>query len=772
MMDLPIPVKDNITSFTKNENAYFFETERGALKVSFVKDKLAHICFSPSKTFGAKQMWILDEVDDIPSDISEDKRNYYVTKGDMNIVISKDRSTIAFTKKDVLNDRLLFAEDIAFDREFEKVQEYMTIDDGQIETTDVVTADGVKKVVESAHKKEGRLLYKSRLHMCFEDDEALYGLGQSEEGVFNLRGHVRYLNQANRKIAIPVLMSSKGYGLFFPSGSAGMFCDNESGTYFQTEASETLEYYFLGGDNLDESISLLRYLTGKAELLPRWAYGYLQSKERYESEEEVLRITDEFRTRDIGMDAIILDWITWEDNMWGQKTLDPKRFPSPDAMMKKLHESDTHLMISIWPNMTEACDNHKEFKEAKLLLPGANIYDALDEEGRKLYWKQVYDGLYCHGIDGFWCDSSEPFTPEWIREIKPDAADMYKEYIKAATDCMPYDQINAYGFYHALGIYEGQRNISEHRVINLTRNGYPGSQRLGTILWSGDIGASFDTLRKQVAEGLNMCASGIPYWTLDIGAFFVKKGLPWYWEGKYPEGLSDLGYKELYVRWYQYGAFLPIFRSHGTDCPREPWQFGEPGDMFYDALIMANKLRYKLMPYIYSVAYRVWKDDHTMMRLLTFDFAEDENVRNIFDQYMFGPSLMVCPVLEEMYYSVNSVEIDKPKTRKIYFPKGCMWIDIRDKKEYKGGTWCEVPADIYSIPVFAKSGSIIPMCEGLKSTANLENAIITPVVYGDADCSFELYSDSGDGYEYVDGKGKLEILQYSKATGKITRTIK
>jgi len=768
MMGLPVPVKDEITSVKSKENAYIFTTERGLLRISFIKEKLAHICFTVSGEFGHTHPWILDSVSDMASGLSEDNSFYYISTDNLCLQISKADSSISFLNKKADSSEFdskapLFKENNSFSREFEKIQEYITVDDETLTSREIVTADGVKKVVDSAKKAEGRVLYKSRLHLSFDKNEALYGLGQSEEGVFNLRGHVKYLHQANRKISIPVLMSSKGYGLFFPSGSASMFCDNESGCFFQTEASEMMEYYFLGGDTIDESISLFRYLTGKAELLPRWAYGYLQSKERYESEAELLELSCEFRRRNIGVDALILDWITWEDNMWGQKTLDPKRFPNPDSMMEKLHEDNVHLMISIWPNMTAACDNYKEFKARNLLYPGTEVYNALSKEARDLYWKQVNDGLFCHGIDGFWCDSSEPFTPEWTHEIKPDAATAYQDFIKVATESMPYDEINAYGFYHAMGIYEGQRKTSDTRVMNLTRNGYPGSQRLGTVLWSGDIGASFDTLRRQVAEGLNLCVTGLPYWTLDIGAFFVKKGKPWYWEGKYPEGLENLGYKELYVRWYQYGAFLPIFRSHGTDCPREPWQFGEAGDMFYDAIIKANELRYSLLPYIYSTAYKVWRDDYTMMRLLAFDFAGDEKVKDIYDQYMFGPSLMVCPVLSEMYYNEKSEAIDRCKTRKVYFPKGTDWVDIRDNAVYKGGSTSEVSADIYSIPVFAKAGSVIPMCKGIKSAAELEEAEIIPVCFGAGASGtytegFELYSDSGDGYGYMNGQFEIRKM--------------
>lgn len=762
MMDLPIPVSDAIESYYPDNNAYVFKSQRGLLRVSFVKDKLVHIEFTVNNKFGARQPWIMENVCVLESEISEDETYYYLNRDSVKVMVSKAAGTVSFAGG---KGQILFTEDGRYAREFEPVQEYITLDDGSVKSSEVVTADGVKKVVSSANRKPGRLLYRTRLHFMFEDGEAIYGLGQSEEGVFNLRGHVKYLHQANRKIAIPVMMSSKGYGILFPSGSAGMFSDNENGTFYQTEACENMEYYFLGGDSIDESISMFRFLTGKAELLPRWAYGYLQSKERYESENEILDVAAEFKKRGIGIDAIILDWLTWKDNMWGQKTLDLKRFPNPDKMMNKLHADNLRLMISIWPNMTAACDNYKEFKEAGLLFPGTEVYNALDEKARKLYWKQVNEGLYKYGIDGFWCDSSEPFTPEWTKPIKPEAAYAYYDFIKTAQDSMPYDEINAYGFYHAKGIYDGQRETNNNRIMNLTRNGYPGSQRFGTVLWSGDIAADYDTLRKQVAEGLNMCASGIPYWTLDIGAFFVKKGSPWFWNGEYPEGLDNLGYRELYVRWYQYGAFLPIFRSHGTDCPREPWQFGEAGDMFYDAIIKANELRYKLMPYIYSVAYKVWRDDYTMMRLLAFDYRNDDRVKDIYDQFMFGPSLMVCPVLSPMYYDNKSNPINMAKTREVYFPEGNNWIDIRDNKVYKGGEIACVSADIYSIPVFAKEGSIIPTAEGIKSTAELDEAKIVPVVYGNITCSFELYEDSGDGYEYRTGDNGITVISYSSEKG-------
>lgn len=325
---------------------------------------------------------------------------------------------------------------------------------------------------------------------------------------------------------------------------------------------------------MDGVVRLYRYLTGKAVLLPKWAYGYIQSCERYETAEELVQTAKEYRTRDIGLDGIVLDWLSWGEGLWGQKTFDKECFPDPEEMLRKLHEMQVHFMISIWPNMDERSSNYREFKEKGLLLPASNVYNAFSEEGRALYWKQVEEGLFCHGIDSWWCDSSEPYTPEWNYKYRPEPAKLYGEYINTTKDHMPMWALNGFGLFHAKALYEGQRRAQEKygvekRVLNLTRSSYTGQQRYGTILWSGDTEASWETFRKQIAAGLNFSAAGLPYWTTDIGAFFVKSGHQWFWQGEYPKGAEDLGYRELYVRWSQWACFLPVFRAHGTDCRRE-----------------------------------------------------------------------------------------------------------------------------------------------------------------------------------------------------------
>lgn len=687
-----------------------------------------------------------------------------------------DRTTGSITFTDRSGKRLLKEADRE-SKTLEDFQTYRLYEEGGIRTEKIKTADGVKEVVSEAMRIPDKRMYHTRLSLEWQENEALYGLGQQEEGFGNLRGKTVYVHQANRKIAIPVLVSSLGYGLLLNTDSPFVFHDDEYGSCLYGECDDELDYFFLYGGDMDGVVREYRKLTGKAAMLPKWAFGYIQSQERYETAEEILSLAKEYRRRGIGVDALVLDWCSWEDGMWGQKSFDGKRFPDPAAMTEKLHEMDIRFMISVWPNMDPNCENYKEMKEKGQILPGSSIYNALSEEGRKLYWKQACDGIFQYGVDSWWCDSSEPITPEWSHKYRPDAAGMYAEYCKAAADLLPPGKGNAYAFYHAKSLYEGQRNCSlfpQKRVCNLTRSAWTGQQRYGTILWSGDVDASFDTLRKQVAAGLHFCASGLPYWTTDIGAFFVKNSNFWYWKGDFDQTTADAGYRELFTRWYQWGAFLPIFRGHGTDCRRELWMFGEEngtpgdcGDMFYQAILAANRRRYALMPYIYSQAGKVWLNDASMMRHLAFEFAGDSTVLDIFDQYMFGESLMVCPVTTPMYYGAGSEKLEGiPKTRKVYLPKGCGWYDFDTKAYYEGGQWIEAEAGIDRIPMYVKAGSILPMT-AVSDRVQVREEILYHV-YGGRDCDYTLYLDDGDGYAYEQGEYECLHLHWSEKEGTLT----
>lgn len=742
-----------IISTEKYENSLYLHTEKGDIRVAPQSPSIIRISYTQKDKFSDSPGVGIEPVKAFEGWTYKDNgKDIILLTECLRVSIAKDTSSISFYDKE---GKLLLSERKENSKCLETFQAYKTIIDEHSVIKKIDTPDGIKNVIEYATKELDRELYHTTVFWEWQDDEILYGLGQHEDGIFNLRGTVRYLHQANLKIAIPMLLSTKGYGLLVPTGSPAIFSDVEyADSFFYTEADEELNYYFIYGPAFDRIIKGYRILTGKASMLPRWAFGYMQSQERYETQEEILRIASEIRKRHIGADTIVLDWHYWEGELWGQKSFDGSRFPSPDEMINKLHEDNIHFMVSIWPSMHVNSDNYMEMSKADLLLPASDIYDALSERGRVLYWKQAQEGLHKYGVDAWWCDSCEPFTPEWTRAAQPLPEKMYEDFLEQTQKMLPADLGNTYGLFHAQGIYEGQRAAEPHkRVVNLIRSGYTGAQKYGTIFWSGDTYASWDNLRKQIAAGLSFCASGLPYWTFDIGGFFVKSGEPWFWSGEYDNGNEDMGYRELFTRWFQLGALLPIFRNHGTDVRRELWEFGEPGDMFYDALIAADRLRYQLLPYIYSCAGKVWKDDETIMRLLAFDYIDDAKALLIEDQYLLGPSLMVCPVTYPMYYTHNSKALEgAPKTREVYLPAGSEWYDFWTDEKYAGGQTVSVCADIKRTPLFVKAGSIIPMAgREIEFAEALSDAGIHIHVYPGQDAEYELYEDSGDGYEYEQG---------------------
>lgn len=718
-----------IINTERKRNGLFLYSEKGILRLLPQTDSIIRITYTENEAVEGKTGIGICYEDEF-SEWTWEKKNKTIVMSLPRLVIciNKDSGTISYWDKE---EKLLLAERDRESRELEQFETYRVCMDDDTIKEDILTADGIKRTIKNVKKVADRKMYHTRLHLEFQKDEKLFGLGQNEEGVLNLRGTTQYIHQANLKIAVPFLLSTKGYGILLSTGSPAIFSDTQYGSYLYTEADEEMDFYFIRGNKMDDLVKGYRLLTGKASMLPRWAFGFIQSQERYDTQEEILQVAKEYRRRKIGLDMLVLDWQYWRKGEWGQKSFDVARFPAPKEMIDELHRSNIRFMISIWPVMNEETENYKEFNERKLLLPGSGLYNAFEDEAEKLYWQQVKEGLSVHGIDAWWSDSVEPITPEWSRKIKPDPAIMYTEYISETSKFIPVEVGNAYGLLHAKTIYEGQRADNEHRrVVNLARSSYSGGQRYGVILWSGDISASWECLRRQIPEGLNLCASGFPYWTFDIGAHLISRGEPWYWNGDYDNGLDDLGYRELFVRWYQLGAFLPIFRSHGSEVRREIWNFGEKGDPFYDALLQANKQRYCLIPYIYSWCWKIWKEDSTMMRMLAFEFADDDKALEITNQYMLGESMMICPVTAPMYYGRNSIVLkDIEKVRSVYLPEGTEWFDFHTDDRYSGGQTIMADAGIEYIPVFIRAGSIIPMTVPLQSTGEVENAVIEIHIY-------------------------------------------
>lgn len=594
----------------------------------------------------------------------------------------------------------------------------------------VKTVDGERNFIQNLKEQTDRKAYRARMFFQWKENEQIHGLGQGEEGIYNYRGHNQYLYQHNMRIPMPIFVSTEGYGLLVDCCSLMTFNDEGKQSYLFLDTVDQIDAYFLGGETMDGIIRGYRFLTGKAQMLPKWAYGYIQSKEQYYTDQELVDIVKRYREMEVPIDCVVQDWNTWEPGNWGEKIVDKARYGNLSECMNEIHKMNTHSMVSVWPNMNPGGKNHQEFFNAGYLLNDYSTYNAFSEEAREMYWRQAKEELFDGGFDSWWCDSTEPFSgPDWGGEVKKEPWERYalvgsehKKYLDAAW-------ANAFALMHAKGIYENQRKDREDmRVLNLTRSGYASGQKYAAMLWSGDTCASWDNFKIQIVEGLNMGLGGYPYWTLDIGAFFTvadrwqNRGCGcntnpnplWFWQGKYNEGVKDKGYCELYTRWLQMGTFLPMFRSHGTDTPREIWNFGEKGGMFYDAIEKFIKLRYHLMPYIYSLAGAVHFEDYTMMRSLLFDFPEDKEARKIENQFMFGPSLLICAVTEPMYYEADSAELNREKKWRCYLPGGCGWYDYWTNERYEGGRYVVVDAPIDKMPIFVKAGSILPTAQGLQ----------------------------------------------------------
>jgi len=475
--------------------------------------------------------------------------------------------------------------------------------------------------------------------------EGVYGLGEQEDGYFNYRGKKVVLAQANVGAANSFLVSTKNYGILWDNYSKTIFEDNAEDTSLWSDIGNNIDYYFIYGRNMDDVVSGYRELTGKAPMYGKWAYGYWQSKEHYHTQAELMSVAEKYRKLKMPIDNIIQDWDYWNGAAnWSGMFFDKTLFPQPKEMCDQLHKMNFHIIISIWPALGPRTAIYADMHQHGFLYKpvgwgGFKYYDAYNPAANQLYWKYLKDGLYSKGLDGWWIDSTEPdvvnaMTKESSEyELKKMGSNFLGSWAR---------YLNAFSLAMTNDLYKYWRNeTSEHRLYILTRSTYAGQQRNAATTWSGDIGASWKLYRDQIAAGINHSMSGIPYWTFDIGAFVLGA-----YEGVFMHGGKDPAYQELYARMFQLGAFCPIFRSHGSETPREIWEMGE----FTEPILKIDNLRYRLMPYIYSLAWMVTKNDYTIMRGLPMDFSADEKTYSVADQFMFGPSMMVCPVTEYMYH--------------------------------------------------------------------------------------------------------------------------
>ena len=536
------------------------------------------------------------------------------------------------------------------------------------------------------------------------------------------------------------------------------------------EMQQSIDYYFIAGDNADEVIHGCRTLTGKAPVMPKWAMGFWQSREKYNTQEEVLSTVAEYRRRGIPLDNIVIDWLHWKQDSWGSHEFDRERFPDPKGMVDSIHAMNARVMISVWPKFYVTTEHYKEFDSKGWMYQGAvrdsirdwvgpgylgSFYDAYDSGARKLFWKQIYDHYYPLGIDAWWMDASEPNVR--------DCVDM--DYRKAL--CGPTalgsstEYFNAYALMNAEAIYDGQRGVDpDKRVFLLTRSGFVGQQRYSTATWSGDIATRWEDMRAQITAGLNFSVTGVPYWTMDIGGFCVEDRYVAAQQlfdrtGVENEDLKE--WRELNTRWYQFGCFVPLFRAHGQWPFREIFNIAPEGHPAYESMTWYTRLRYRLMPYLYSLAGSVTFDDYTIMRPLAMDFPQDKEVYDIGSQYMFGPAFMVAPVTEY-----------KAETKDVYFPDGALWYDMYDGRAIEGGHWENVALTYSRMPLYVRAGSIVSVGEPVQWSGENPSGPVDLYVYTGADGSFTLYEDNGLDYAYERGEYSRIKLSWDDSDAVLT----
>jgi len=625
----------------------------------------------------------------------------------------------------------------------------------------------------------GSKTYTINQSFTLDKDEAIYGLGQQQRGKLSLRNTKINMVQGNTDDYVPFLVSTKGYGLFWDNYSPTVFEDNPENTSLKSDVGDCIDYYFMLGGNIDGSIACMRELTGQAPMFPLWTFGYWQSKERYKSQNELVGVVSKYRELGVPLDGIIQDWQYWGNNyLWNAMEFLNSEFSNPKKMVDDIHNMNAHVIISIWSSFGPQTKQYREMKPKGMLLnfgtwpqsgletwppnreypSGVEPYDPYNPEARDIYWKYLQKGLFSVGIDGWWMDSSEPDH----LDFKPSDFDI-KTYLGSFRKVR-----NAFPLMTVGGVGEHQRAASsDKRVFILTRSAFAGQQRYGANTWSGDVNSSWQSLRNQIPAGLNFSMSAIPYWNTDIGGFFANA-----YNRGWSEGAKNPSFQELYVRWLQFGAFTPMMRSHGTDIPREIYNFGKKGETIYDAIAKTINLRYSLLPYIYSTAWSVTNSQSTIMRALVMDF-NDKKVVDMNNEYMFGKSILVAPVVNAQYTpeaivksneqtgwdkkdagnetKVQPVTFAQAKSTKVYLPEGTVWYDFWTNEKIKGGQEIVKATTIDEIPLYIKSGSIIPFGPQVQYATEKKWDNLEIRVYPGANVEFTLYEDENDNYNYEKG---------------------
>ncbi len=700
-----------VTDFKKDTTGVTFSMNAGALRLQVQSDSIVRVTYTRTATAPAETRQLMVIQQDWPL------APWTLQSTDKDISISTARLKVTVARKD---GAILFS-DLTGKKLFQDYDRSL-----------------------AAVQVNGEKTYHSEMFSnLWDSTEAFYGLGQHQAGVWNYHGEDMELSQDNTNISIPMFLSSNGYGIFWNNASRSRFNNRfPHALYLSSEVADAVDYYFLYGPEFDKIIADYRGMTGVAPLFGKWAYGFWQCKNRYESQAEVLGVAHKYRELGIPVDNIVQDWFWWRT--MGEPVFN-KNYPDPSGMIDDLHKNNFHVMFSFWPYFRPGSPVYDDMdkrgffidrtKAAGFHPAGQALYDAFNPEARKYYWQLIDKGLFKIGADAWWLDTDEPETEGRETSVLVNNKTALGSGARYA---------DLFSLMTTQAVYEGQRAASsDKRVFILSRSAAAGTQRNSVVAWSGDVESNWLSFARQIPAGLNFSLSGIPYWTTDIGGFII--GNP-----------DDPAYRELFIRWFEYGTFCPIFRLHGTRTTNtnELWSYGEQAQKI---LTDYDRLRYRLMPYIYSLAWKTTSEGYTPMRPLAMDFRTDVRAQNVGDQFMFGPALLVNPVTEP-----------GATKRHMYLPRGT-WRDFWTGKSLDGGVAMDAPANLERMPIYVRAGSIIPMGPQLLFVAEKPADPIELRIYGGADGDFVLYEDENDNYNYEKGAHSTIAIHWDD--GKQTLTL-
>jgi alpha-D-xyloside xylohydrolase len=698
-----------VTRVEKQPDGVLLTMQTGVLKLEVCSDSIIHVVYAPAWPPAPRRRYVVRKADwpQTPFNVDQSDKSISIQTGRLTATVDRKDGLISYAAKNGKN----------------------------------LLTEGPKQLTPSTVNNEHT--YRAEdVFKVYGSEEAFYGLGQHQAGVWNYRGESVDLSQDNTNIAVPMFVSTNGYGIFWNNTSIGRWNNRFVHYLFlDAEVADAIDYYFFYGPEFDKIIADYRTLTGAAPLFGKWAYGFWQSKNKYSSQDALLAVARKYRELHIPIDNIVQDWFWW--TLTGEFKFNNK-YPDPKSMIQQLHDEHFHLMISVWPFFDPGSNTYADMDKLGYFIAktsvaafhpkGAALYDASNPEARKYYWNLIDNALFKIGADAWWMDTTEPETEGREENILLD------HRIWAGNGA---EYANIYPLMTTAGVYQGQRaETDQKRVFILSRSAFAGIQRYAVTAWSGDILSDFETYKRQIPAGLNFELSGIPYWTTDIGGFVSG----------HPE---DPRYRELFVRWFQYGAFCPIFRTHGTRIPdeNELWSYGPGAESI---LTSFDRLRYRLLPYIYSVAWMITNQGYTPMRPLVMDFRDDVKAQNIGDQFLFGPAILVNPVTEQ-----------GATMRHLYLPKS-KWYDFWTGAASNGPIDLDAPAPLSRMPLYVRGGSILPMGPDLQYAEEKPADPIELRVYPGADADFSIYEDDNNTYDYEKGAYATIPIHWDDAARTLT----